>query len=120
MKKPRRHNTTEKKWRDLLLPPASSGRKAASLAILCIVIFSCSRVAKALTPFPDGGYPGATTAEGDGALQSFNPNFGFYGNTGLGYYALYRLTQGNNNTATGATALYHNAFGNDNTADGSR
>src|SRR6266699_5058904 len=54
--------------------------------------------ARAVSPPPDGGYPGGNTAEGTDALLS--------------------LSSGTNNTAIGADALANNVSGNDNTAVG--
>jgi len=86
---------------------------------------------QAVTPSPDGGYPGANTAEGENALLNLttgvyntavgflslrsNPNGNF--NTGIGAGALL-LTTGDSNTATGAGALLSNTAGTDNTAEG--
>jgi hypothetical protein len=56
--------------------------------------------ARAVSPAPDGGYPGDNTAEGETALFS--------------------LTTGFDNTANGFEALFSNTTGNANTADGSQ
>ncbi len=71
--------------------------------------------ARAVDPPPDGGYPGANTAEGDDAL--FNLTTGV-SNTATGYHALFSNTTGNNNTATGTAALGNNSVGINNTATG--
>jgi uncharacterized coiled-coil protein SlyX len=91
---------------------------------------------QALAPPPDGGYPGANTAEGTGALSSLSPQGRGSGanNTALGYHTLFSDTtgsfntatgsvalannNGDNNTATGYQALVHNTTGSDNTAIG--
>ena len=65
-----------------------------------LVCFALSPAAQAVTPAPDGFYPGSNTAEGENALFS--------------------LTTGEFNTAIGAFALYSNTTGFDNTAIGSR
>src|SRR5690242_8959563 len=54
--------------------------------------------ARAVSPPPDGGYPGGNTAEGTDALLN--------------------LSNGTDNTAIGADALANNVSGNDNTAVG--
>ncbi len=64
-----------------------------------------SPVAQAVSPPPDGGYPGRNTAEGDSALHSLT--FGA-DNTAIGFKALFSNTVGNNNTAVGALALRAN------------
>ncbi len=70
--------------------------------------------AQAVSPPPDGGYPGGNTAEGQVALLSLTTG-GF--NTGLGYLALRSNMLGSFNTATGAGALLANTADN-NTATG--
>jgi hypothetical protein len=69
----------------------------------------------AVIPAPDGGYPGANTAEGTNAL--FSLTTGIW-NTGLGFQALYHDTTGNQNTAIGLRALFNNTEGSQNTATG--
>jgi hypothetical protein len=87
--------------------------------------------AQAVSPPPDGGYPGGNTAEGTSALLSRTT--GSY-NTAVGIYSLLSLTDGNfctgvgagtllvntanNNTATGAGALLSNTTGGGNTTNG--
>ena len=75
---------------------------------------------QALAPPPDGGYPGANTAEGTQALSSLSPQARGSGanNTALGYHTLFSNTTGSFNTATGYQALVHNTTGSDNTAIG--
>ena len=63
----------------------------------------------AVSPAPDGGYPGGNTAEGQNALFSLTTG-GF--NTANGWLSLRSNVTGNFNTATGAGALLAN------TADG--
>jgi hypothetical protein len=71
--------------------------------------------ARAVTPAPDGGYPGGNTAEGTNALFSLTTGVN---NAGLGFQALYRDTTGSNNTGTGFRALFSNINGANNTASG--
>ena len=89
------------------------------------------RLAQAVSPPPDGGYPGGNTAEGYLSLGSLTT--GTY-NTAVGVYSLLGLTAGNfctgvgagtllanaanENTATGAGALLSNTSGANNTANG--
>jgi hypothetical protein len=87
--------------------------------------------AEAVSPPPDGDYPGGNTAEGLNALFSltsgtYNTAIGFFSlegvttgsfNTALGAGALFANT-GDENTATGAGALLNNTTGNHNTANG--
>ena len=86
---------------------------------------------EAISPAPDGGYPGGNTAEGQNAL--FNLTTGIY-NTGVGLFSLRSNTGGNfntaigagtllanttdRNTATGAGVLLSNTIGFDNTGNG--
>src|SRR5215471_11322036 len=85
----------------------SIGRSPLELGFLLIGLalawFALSPPAQAVTPPPDGGYPGFNTAEGTDALFSRTTGGS---NTALGYRALFSLTSGNNNTATGANALF--------------
>ena len=62
-------------WRGFLLIP------------LILVCFAFAPQTRAVTPPPDGGYPGFNTAEGDGALQLL---FGGFGNTALGWRSLFQ------------------------------
>jgi len=98
------------------------------IGIVCIGLLPG---AHAVSPAPDGGYPGGNTAEGQSALLSLGT--GIY-NTGIGVYSLLSLTDGNfntgvgagtllvntadNNTATGAGALLSNTTGEANTGCG--
>jgi hypothetical protein len=68
-----------------------------------VVILALSPFAQAVSPAPDGGYPGGNTAEGQNAL--FNLTTGLY-NTALGFFSLQSNATGNFNTATGAGALF--------------
>jgi hypothetical protein len=69
---------------------------------------------QAVSPQPDGGYPGGNTAEGDNAMSSLTT--GIY-NTAVGLFSLGSNTSGKFNTATGAGALLVNIADN-NTATG--
>ena len=97
----------------------SIGRSPLRLGFLLIGLalawFALSPPAQAVTPPPDGGYPGFNTAEGDFALNSQTTGGN---NTAIGNHALFSLTTGNNNTATGANALHDNTTGYANTAMG--
>ncbi len=59
----------------------------------------------AVSPPPDGCYPGFTTAEGCNALTHLT---GGAANTGLGWYALFGTSTANYNTGVGAGALVLN------------
>ena len=86
--------------------------------ILIPLVLMCAALlpeARAVTPAPDGGYPGFNTAEGDGALQSLTSGTS---NTAIGFDALFSNTTGSNNTAAGIGALGSNTTGSDNTANG--
>jgi hypothetical protein len=100
----------------------------ASLAFAC---FGFPPTAHAVSPAPDGGYPGGNTAEGQAALLSlttggFNTAVGFLSlrsnttnslNTAIGAGALLANTA-DRNTATGAGALLSDTTGAFNTANG--
>jgi len=83
-----------------------------SLTMFAFLTFCLT--ALAVSPPPDGGYPGGNTAEGQNALVSRTT--GGY-NTALGFFSLSALTDGNFNTATGAGTLLSNTA-NENTAMG--
>jgi len=70
---------------------------------------------QAVSPPPDGGYPGGNTAEGTNALLSLTSGVW---NSGFGFEALSQLTVGNQNTATGLRALANDTNGGFNTATG--
>lgn len=98
---------------------------------LTLGFLAISPTAQAVSPAPDGGYPGGNTAEGQNALLSlttgtYNTAVGLSSlqsdtthsfNTAIGAGAL--LTNNSDeNTATGAGALLSNTIGAFNTADG--
>jgi hypothetical protein len=70
--------------------------------------------AQAISPAPDGCYPGFTTAEGCQALQNLSTGSG---NTGVGWRSLFLVADGSFSTGVGAGALLSNN-GNNNTAVG--
>src|SRR5256886_15441768 len=73
-----------------------------SILIICVGL---APKAHAMSPPPDGGYPGGNTAEGANALLSLTT--GTY-NTAIGIYSLLSLTDGRVNTAIGAATLLAN------------
>jgi hypothetical protein len=92
--------------------------RATRQCLFPLVLLTCLASAssvQAVTPAPDGGYPGSNTAEGTQAL--FSRTTGIW-DTALGFQALYSDTTGNSNTATGLRALFSNKTGNKNTATG--
>ena len=109
----------------------SSWRRGFVLIPLAFAIFAIVPGSRAVSPPPDGFYPGQNTAEGQQALFSlttgvFNTAVGFHAlflsngshNTATGSQAQFSNTGGGNNTATGDHALFLNKTGFDNTADG--
>jgi hypothetical protein len=90
-------------------------QKATLVFIVALTCFGLSPKAQAVSPAPDGLYPGANVAEGGGgALFSLTTGTN---NTALGSEALFSITTGKQNTATGAQALKNNT-GDFNTATG--
>jgi len=119
------------------------------LIIFALVCFALVQNTQAVSPAPDGGYPGGNTAEGENALSflttgTFNTAVGWRSllnndtgryntavgagclfinmaeeNTATGAGALFLNLQGGKNTATGAFALFTNSNGTANTAVGS-
>jgi Chaperone of endosialidase len=115
------------------LSPATAGRGFLLLVFpLALAWFALSPAAQAVTPAPDGDYPGNHTAEGTNALFSLttannNTAIGFFAlrantsgnaNTCIGFEALFNNTTGKFNAANGANALLSNTTGNANTAGG--
>ena len=125
--------------------------KTATPQFLIAVLIVCLALvqnAQAVSPPPDGGYPGANTAEGQDALLhlttgAHNTAVGFSslksdttgsyntaigsgtllanradGNTATGTFALLNNYDGRLNTANGTLALFSNTDGNANTAVG--
>jgi trimeric autotransporter adhesin len=87
------------------------------LVPVVLVSFALSPRTQAVTPAPDGGYPGFNTAEGTNAL--FSRTTGVF-DTALGHQALFRNTEGVANTATGFRALFNNTVGDSNVGTGSQ
>jgi len=86
-----------------------------AFAIVAFAFSGLLPMAYAITPAPDGGYPGGNTAEGQNALLNLTTG-GF--NTGVGFLSLRSNTTGQFNTAIGAGALLAN-IADQNTATGS-
>ena len=99
--------------------------------LMALSFFALLQRTQAVSPPPDGGYPGQNTAEGQSALLhlaggTYNTALGWSSlgfnvtgnlNTAVGAGTLL-LNTGSNNTATGAGALISNTTGVANTADG--
>ena len=106
-------------------------RLALSLISLVLACSAFSERAHAVSPAPDGNYPGGNTAEGQNALFSlmtggYNAAVGWFSlkslstgsfNTGVGAGTLV-LNTADSNTAVGAAALLLNTIGTRNTALG--
>ena len=85
------------------------------LIALALACFAVSRSAQAVSPAPDGTYPGFNVAEGANALLTVTT--GTF-NTAIGFNTLRSDTNGGHNTAVGNQALFSNSTGNANTAVG--
>ena len=79
------------------------------VVVIQIICLSLLQNALAVSPAPDGGYPGGNTAEGQNALLSLTTGSA---NTAVGWFSLKSNTTGSFNTAIGAGTLFAN------TADG--
>jgi len=92
--------------------------KTTIRSVLVLLAFAClaalGPTMQAVVPAPDGGYPGANTAEGQNALLNLTTG-GF--NTAVGWLSLRSETTGSFNTAVGAGTLFRNNA-NENTAIG--
>ena len=91
-------------------------RRGFLLIPLILVCFALSpQMQAALSPPPDGDYPGGTTAEGHDVLASLTS--GIY-NSGFGIFSLLSNTTGNFNTGLGAGTLLVNSTASEGTAVG--
>src|SRR5438874_12771617 len=89
--------------------PDMKKRISPVLITFALIYFALVQNMRAVSPAPDGGYPGGNTAEGQAAL--FSLTTGGY-NTALGFFSLRSESTGSFNTAIGARPLLAN------TADG--
>jgi hypothetical protein len=106
--------TTQSITRSIGEPPLRLILFLIALVIVCPALLVTPN-AFAITPVPDGAYPGWNTAEGSGAL--FSVNGGTF-NTAIGGRALFLNYLGTANTAVGAFALAGNINGSENVAVG--
>jgi hypothetical protein len=88
---------------NLLIQPKQT--TSVFLVALGLTCFGLLRAVQAVTPAPDGGYPGMNTAEGDNALLNLTTGTN---NTAIGRSSLKSITTGSDNTAVGASTLLHN------------
>jgi len=91
----------------LFIPCVHRSLERSAFVSLLIGCFAISP-AQAVSPPPDGGYPGGNTAEGQNALLSLSS--GTY-NTAIGAFSNLSLTTGNFNTGVGAGTLLSNSGG---------
>ena len=91
-----------------------STTRASLVVAFTLACFVVLPSAPAVSPPPDGGYPGANTAEGQSAL--FSLTSGPF-NTAVGWLSLESVVTGTLNTAVGAGTLVLNTA-NENTATG--
>ena len=83
-------------------------------ALFAFACFALLPTTRAVSPPPDGGYPGFNTAEGQSALFSLTTGTG---NSAVGAFSLFSNTESNFNTAVGIATLALNV-GTQNTAIG--
>src|SRR5437870_2061020 len=79
--------------------------KALIAVGLTMASFGLASFSQAVSPAPDGCYPGFATAEGRKALNFLTTGAG---NTGVGWHSLFSDTSGNYNTGLGAGTLVLN------------
>ena len=84
------------------------------IAVLIVCLASVQN-AQAVSPAPDGGYPGNNTAEGQDALLSLTTGLN---NTAVGWFSLKSNRNGQFNTAVGAATLFNAVGASRNTAIG--
>ena len=75
--------------------------RATSVFLVALAYFELSPASQAVSPPPDGGYPGLTTAEGSNALKNLTTGVG---NTAAGWYSLFGNSTANFNTGVGWNA----------------
>jgi hypothetical protein len=92
-----------------------SGHCGFVLISLALACFELVQNTQAVSPPPDGGYPGLNTAEGDSALLQLTSGIN---NTAVGGLALRDTTTGSYNVAVGSGALRSNTSGAYNMAIG--
>jgi trimeric autotransporter adhesin len=114
MYQPNKFQTTILRTRNQLAIRLYGGFLLIPITLACFGL-SPAPNAFAVTPAPDGGYPGENTAEGDSALLSLTTGSE---DTAIGFDALWVNKSGSYNTATGSEALFSNIAGHDNTANG--
>jgi hypothetical protein len=92
-------------------------RKSSAFIVITLLLWiGLLPNTKAISPPPDGGYPGFNTAEGQKAL--FNLTTGV-GNAAVGWFSLFSTTDGSFNTALGAGTLLFN-IGDQSTGEGTQ
>ena len=98
-------------------PENNTNEKIRSILItFTLLSLGLVPITQAVSPPPDGDYPGGNTAEGYNALFSLSPADGGF-NTAIGWASLLTNATGSFNTALGAGALALNTSHN-NTATG--
>jgi len=108
-------NEINKKMKTLIKSINRSPLRCGLLTLAIALCFALIQNTQAVNPPPDGGYPGANTAEGTDALFSLTSGIA---NTAVGLNALHDNTTGGFNVAVGSSALAHNVTGNFNMAIG--
>src|SRR5438132_1640537 len=88
-------------------------RRVFFLIPVALALFAFAPAAQAVSPAPDGGYPGNNTAEGTNALFSLTTGGQ---NTALGGFSLFSDAIGHGNMAIGVQALQADTTGAVNTA----
>jgi hypothetical protein len=84
------------------------------LILFTLCSFALTPAAQAVSPAPDGGYPGFNTAEGTNALKNLTTGVG---DAAVGWYSLFSNTDGSFNTGVGAGTLVLNV-GDQTTGEG--
>src|SRR5229473_427352 len=92
--------------------------RAFLLIPFALACFALPPAARAVTPAPDGGYPGQNTAEGTDALIHLHPGIFGTDNTAVGFDALFTSENSFFNTAIGSQALSNATSSEANTAIG--
>jgi hypothetical protein len=107
-------NTAGRQKGNIPMNPLILLKKTSPVFVVALVCFGLLPTMQAVSPAPDGAYPGGNTAEGQSAL--FNLTTGGF-NTGVGFLSLRSNATGQLNTAIGAGTLLANTA-DENTATG--
>jgi Chaperone of endosialidase len=109
----------EQKLKTMTMKGNQFMKNRRTVTVITIILFTLGFSAlpqrtQAVSPPPDGGYPGFNTAEGTNSLKSLTTGVA---NVGVGWYSLFSNTDGSLNTGVGVGTLLFNV-GDQSTSEG--